>query len=150
MGYRLSLLQVPFQVVCVFLAMDVRESLSHIVTALRVLEEVAQRFQTVAMKEALKTARFLVRLSKKRKDEDSEVLSLSLKKDTENGDPQPENMQRLEPSTNQLQKFGGTPMTTSSSNDDWSLDLLSQTDFDWNFFLTADLPFNGFAPDGIM
>ena len=130
--------------------MDVRESLSHIVTALRVLEDVAQRFQTVAMKEALKTARFLVRLSKKRKDEDSEVLGLSLKKDIANGDPQPENLQQPEPIVNHMQQVGATPATVSSG-DDWSLDVLNHTDFDWNFFLTADMPaFNGFVPDGTM
>jgi hypothetical protein len=72
---------VPFQVICVFLAMDGRESLSHLSTAMRTLEFVVDRFRTTAMKEALKTARFLIRLSKKRKDEDSEVLSLTLQKD---------------------------------------------------------------------
>ena len=143
-----------YQVVCVFLAMDVRESLSHISSALRVLEEVYERFQTVAMKEAFKTARFLVRLSKKRKDEDSEVLGLSLRKGNVEGDPQPENMQQQsEPPVNgnSIPIQFGTPATASSSNEDWSLDVLNHTDFDWNFFLTADMPaFNGFAPDGTM
>jgi hypothetical protein len=147
---------VPFQVVCVFLAMDCRESLAHVGAALRVLELVVERFQTVAMKEALKTARFLVRLSKKRKDEDSEVLGLSLKNNPVpiEEDPRPEN---LEPSPEKVNgnnvplPIGETPATVSSSNEDWSLDVLNHTDFDWNFFLTADMPnFNGFAPDGTM
>ena len=147
---------VPFQVVCVFLAMDVRESLAHVGAGLRALELVVGRFQTAAMKEALKTARFLVRLSRKRKDEDSEVLSLSLKNNPVpvEEDPQPEN---LESPTNQVNgnnvpvQIGTTPGTASSSNEDWSLDVLNHTDFDWNFFLTADMPtFNGFAPDGTM
>lgn len=103
---------VPFQVVCVFLALDVRESLKHVSEALRVLEEVSERFHTIAVKEALKTARFLVRLSKKRKDEDSDVLGQSLVRGVEDGDPQPENMA---PRKQALQSFrdttnGGIPI----------------------------------------
>jgi hypothetical protein len=154
---------VPFQVVCVFLAMDVRESLAHVASAIRVLEEVVERFQTVAMKEALKTARFLVRLSKKRKDEDSEVLGLSLKHNkpiTEHAriDSQQRSHQQEQGGVavvNEIPAVGiaapieGTPGTASS--EDWSLDFLNNSDFDWNFFLTADMPsFDGFAPDGLM
>jgi hypothetical protein len=173
---------VPFQCICVFLAMDVRESLAHIHTAMRTLEDVVERFRTVAMKEALKTARFLVRLSKKRKDEDSDVLGQSLRKDTNAEDPKPENMrQRPSPwmtehggsravtaanannangslnnpgtasgSTSKDRDSGPTPGTTSSG-EDWSMDILNNSDFDWNYFLTADMPaFNSFAPDGTM
>lgn len=157
---------VPFQTICVFLAMDIRESLSHLSIAMRTLEFVVERFRTVAMKEALKTARFLVRLSKKRKDEDSEVLGLSLKKDQAAEDPQPENLKApttsslVPPSSAQpLQINGGingpatleeTPMTASSS-EDWNLDVLNDSQFDWNYFLTHDMPaFNTFAPDGTM
>lgn len=163
---------VPFQVICVFLAMDVRESLAHIAHAMRVLEEVVEKFRTVAMKEALKTARFLVRLSKKRKDEDSDVLGSVLKKAQVVEDPQPENLRRA--TVQGMQVNGGdagagaaggagsvvaggangmkneTPMTTSS-NEDWSMDILNNSDFDWNYFLTADMPaFQNFAPDGTM
>lgn len=151
---------VPFQCICVFLAMDSRESLAHLGTAMRTLEFVVERFHTVAMKEALKTARFLVRLSKKRKDEDSDVLGQSLKKAAVE-DPQPENLQRpsiSRPSLNGLttqnasagRESNQTPATTSS-NEDWSMDILNNSDFDWNYFLTADMPaFNSFAPDGTM
>jgi len=149
---------VPFQVICIFLAIDVRESLAHIHTAMRTLEEVVERFHTVAMKETLKTARFLVRLSKKRKDEDSDVLGQSLKKDQAE-DPQPENLQRplvqltadmLATTTSGAAVSNETPMTTSS-NEDWNPDVLNNSEFDWNYFLTADMPaFNSFAPDGVM
>ncbi|KAK4550176.1 hypothetical protein LTR36_003143 [Oleoguttula mirabilis] len=143
---------VPFQVICVFLAMDVRESLAHIATAMRTLEHVVEHFNTVAMKEALKTARFLVRLSKKRKDEDANVLGQSLKKDLAE-DPHPGNMQLPSVSINGgvTTVSHGTPMTTSS-NEDWNMDnILNNSDFDWNYFLTADMPaFNSFAPDGAM
>lgn len=146
---------VPFQCICVFLAMDVRESLAHIATAMRALEEVVERFHTVAMKEALKTARFLVRLSKKRKDEDSDVLGQSLKKDIAESDPQPENMQQpsmlMNGAGNVLSPAKETPKTTTSSNEDWNMDILGNSGFDWNYFLTADVPaFNSFAPDGTM
>lgn len=160
---------VPFQTICVFLAMDIRESLSHLATAMRTLEFVVERFRTLAMKEALKTARFLVRLSKKRKDEDSEVLGLSLKKDHAAEDPQPENLKvaAAPPSIPQANGLGlgvggdcnggnvgveETPMTASSSGgEDWNLDVLNDSQFDWNYFLTHDMPaFNTFAPDGTM
>lgn len=147
---------VPFQVICIFLAMDVRESLAHTATALRTLEDVVARFHTVAMKEALKTARFLVRLSKKRKDEDANVLGQSLKKDIADSDPRPENLQRLVTQQHvnggsmPVQPFNETPKTTTS-NEDWNMDVLNDSGFDWNYFLTADMPaFNSFAPDGTM
>ncbi|KAK3046592.1 hypothetical protein LTR09_011940 [Extremus antarcticus] len=157
---------VPFQVVCVFLAMDVRESLSHVGTAVKVLEEVVERFKTGAMREALKTARFLVRLAKKRKDEDSDVLGLSLKKDNAEAVPLNTAQQdgvKISTVHDVINGTGGamggmaipmseTPNTVSSS-EDWSLDLLNNSDLDWNFFLTADMPtFDGgfVAPDGLM
>ncbi|KAI7527116.1 SNase-domain-containing protein [Hortaea werneckii] len=153
---------VPFQVICIFLAMDVRESLANIHVAMRALEEVVHHFNTVALKEALKTARFLVRLSKKRKEEDSDVLSQSLIKDNAAEDPQPENLKMAQlPSNgvgggpnNAVPAMGSgtnneTPMT-NSSGEDWNMDqILNNSDFDWNYFLTADMPaFNSFAPDG--
>jgi len=144
---------VPFQVVCVFLAMDVRESLAHVATALRTLEEVVDRFNTVAMKEALKTSRFLVRLSKKRKDEDSAVLGQSLKKDVTECDPPPEDLQRPEPLANgsAVPHVINETAAMTSGSEDWSMDVLNASDFDWNYFLTNDMPvFNSFAPDGTM
>ena len=158
---------VPFQVVCVFLAMDVRESLARVGTAMRVLEDVVEGFRTVAMRDALKTARFLVRLSKKRKDEDSEVLGMSLSKSGiatgGEGQSRAESVQPMEqiPGGGSVNggevgmgevvlPFSETPGTLSSG-EDWSLDLLNNSDFDWNFFLSADMAaLDGFAPDGMM
>ncbi|SMR53170.1 unnamed protein product [Zymoseptoria tritici ST99CH_1E4] len=163
---------VPFQVICVFLAMDGRESLSHLSTAMRTLEFVVDRFRTTAMKEVLKMARFLIRLSKKRKDEDSEVLSLTLQKDAPDVQvPLAAVNYELEPMLssqapvgNGLAAGGGmmsgsgnvhvnaasqTPKTASS--EDWNLDVLNDSQFDWNFFLNANMPaFSTFAPDGTM
>lgn len=184
---------VPFQCICVFLAIDTRESLTHIGTAMRTLEMVVKRFDTVAMKEALKTARFLVRLSKKKKDEDSEVLEKSLKRETATSNPKPEALQSLQPKTEsnmphqQQQQSQKQPETqslnqqphqpqqqpmqpplvpmmddqqqitwdqgplTTSSGEDWNMDYLNNTEFDWNFFLSQDIPaFQNLAPDGLM
>lgn len=144
---------VPFQVICVFLAMDTRESLVHISEAMRTLEYVVGHFNTVAMQEALKTARFLVRLSKKRKDEDSTVLGDSLKKDPAD-DPHPANLHKPQLPLPQLNGMMPMPVAeprTTASSEDWSMDILNDSDFDWNYFLTADMPaFNNFAPDGTM
>lgn len=167
---------VPFQVICVLLAMDGRESLSHLATAMRTLEFVVERFRTLAMKEALKTARFLVRLSKKRKDEDSEVLNLTLQKDLSAEDPQPpaadsQGKASAAPPTQQQQTQPQLPNGTSlnpkippitiddaprdpatvSSSEDWNLEALNDSEFDWNYFLSHDMPaFGTFAPDGTM
>ena len=152
---------------------------------------VVKRFDTVAMKEALKTARFLVRLSKKKKDEDSEVLDKSLKRDLAESDPrpealqmakpkaeasapqqrrtqqqQPQQLQPLNPQAQQLplQQQTQIPMMddqqqisweqgplTTSSGEDWNMEYLNNTEFDWNFFLSQDIPaFQNLAPDGMM
>ncbi len=149
---------VPFQVVCVFLAMDVRESLIHVSAAIRVLEEVVERFKTTAMRDALKTARFLVRLSKKKKDEESDVLSSCLRKDgpsVDASDAEGPDRRTKTISAGPTEHTNGTkvieyeaPATTSS--EEWGMDL-ENLDIDWNFFLTTDMPvFDGLAPDGVM
>jgi hypothetical protein len=136
---------VPFQVICVFLAMDVREALCHLGTAMRTLEFVVAQFGTVAIKEVLKTARFLVRLSKKRKDEDSETLALTLDRDSVDADPRPPVANNAVPlsldttaAAMQAMNYvpNGTPLgngVSTHSSEDWSLDILSNPNFDWNF-----------------
>lgn len=145
---------VPFQTICVFLAIDTKETLSHLANAMRVLEYVAEAFPSPSIKEALKTSRFLVRLSKRKKDQDSEVLAQILLKDA-GCDPRPEN---LEPAVNDASdppvvspaKPHGPPKTTSSG-EDWNLDYLNNPDFDWNRFLAQDMPaFQNIAPDGMI
>lgn len=155
---------VPFQVICVFLAMDVREALSHLGAAMRTLEFVVAQFGTMAIKEVLKTARFLIRLSKKRKDEDSQALAATLERDGA-GTAVPENVgnhstvtastsnhstnhttsaslpieaesnRALQTPFNSAVPVGSlhdTPLTAASS-EDWSLDILNNSNFDWNF-----------------
>lgn len=129
---------VPFQVVCVFLAMDGRESLSHISEAMRTLEFVVQRFRTTAMREALKTARFLVRLSKKRKDEDSNILASTLQKCPAEFQSRLPSVDRDSPrpapvlNGSVLIPAEENPMTASAaSSEDWNLDALNDSQFDW-------------------
>lgn len=133
---------VPFQVVCVFLAMDGSESLSHLSEAMRTLEFVVERFRTTAMREALKTARFLVRLSKKRKDEDSNVLALTLQKcPKELASRLPSRLPSVErdsPLPQQAAMNGHVVVVpveenimTTSSSEDWNLDALNDSQFDW-------------------
>ncbi|KAK6403073.1 hypothetical protein LTR95_018995 [Oleoguttula sp. CCFEE 5521] len=185
---------IPFLCICIFLAMDTRESLSQISTAMRTLELVASRFDTKAMKEALKTARFLVRLSKRKKEEDSDILGQSLRKDVVDSEPlseterkvpkptathppaqhpahplsqtqtQPQTHQQAEaqpplpqvplPDANEwlynMSVLGPGPQSTSSG-EDWNMEYLNNSDYNWNFFLQQDIPaFEGLAPDGMM
>ena len=60
---------VPFQYVCVLLAIDSRDSLLYVGDAMRTLQAATQRFDTHVMWEALMTAGLLVREWKKRKEE---------------------------------------------------------------------------------
>nr|OQO24643.1 hypothetical protein B0A51_08729 [Rachicladosporium sp. CCFEE 5018] len=185
---------IPFLCICIFLAMDTRESLSQISTAMRTLELVASRFDTKAMKEALKTARFLVRLSKRKKEEDSDILGQSLRKDIVDSEPlseterkvpkptathppaqhpahplsqtqtQPQTHRQAEaqpplpqvplPDANEwlynMSVLGPGPQSTSSG-EDWNMEYLNNSDYNWNFFLQQDIPaFEGLAPDGMM
>jgi hypothetical protein len=141
---------VPFQVICVFLAMDTKEALCHLGTAMRTLEFVVAQFGTVAIKEVLKTARFLVRLSKKRKDEDSQTLAMTLDKDSTDGaDARPiipnHNAAAPLPQLNTAAAnfpinygqngtaLGSGGIASNNSSEDWNLDILSNPNFDWNF-----------------
>lgn len=60
---------VPFQYVCVLLAIDSRHSLLYVGDAMRTLEAATQRFDTHVMREALMTTGLLLREWKKRKEE---------------------------------------------------------------------------------
>ncbi|QIW96492.1 hypothetical protein AMS68_002010 [Peltaster fructicola] len=144
---------VPFQSICVFLAIDSKESLSHIAPAMRTLEYVAERFPSPSIREALKNARSLIKLSKRKKDEDSEVLSHSLLTEVSNHGqraPRPAQPAPLTTYVGPMQEHDGSPPTASSS-EEWNLDYLNNSDFDWNVFLGQDIPaFHNLAPDGMM
>lgn len=144
---------VPFQSICVFLAIDSKESLSHIAPAMRTLEYVADRFPSPSMREALKNARFLIKLSKRKKDEDSEVLGLSLVAEMSEHTQRSQRPAQPAPLTTYVgpvREHEEGP-ATSSSTDEWNLDYLNNSEFDWNVFLGQDIPaFHNLAPDGMM
>lgn len=70
---------VPFQFLCVLLAMDTRESMALVPSAMQALKYIATRFNTHTMREALKTAGLLVRLSQKKKEQDIVALGEGLR-----------------------------------------------------------------------
>lgn len=69
---------IPFQVVCLLLAVDSRASLPMVGEALSVLREVRDLWSSAAMHEAYDTAYLLVLLHQRRKDEDARQLRAAL------------------------------------------------------------------------
>ncbi|KAF7908113.1 uncharacterized protein EAF01_003868 [Botrytis porri] len=72
---------VPFQIICTLLAIDNRSSLSRLGDAMKTLGEVSTAYDTSVMREAYKTARLLVFLSQKRKEDDAKMLTEVMKAD---------------------------------------------------------------------
>ena len=77
-----TVISVPFQLLCVLLAIDSRESLSHVGEAMGALEEVGRCWDTHLVREAVGSASFLVKLSRKRKEEDIRQLGNSMPKNS--------------------------------------------------------------------
>jgi hypothetical protein len=73
-----TIISVPFQLVCVLLAIDSRESLSHIAQAMNTLESVGKHWDTHMAREAVGCAGLLVKLSRRRKEEDLRYLERSM------------------------------------------------------------------------
>lgn len=121
---------VPFQVICTLLAIDTRSSMLQLGAAMETLGAIAGVYDTTSMKEAYSTARLLVLLHQKRKEEDAKTLSTVLL-------TQPP-----------LPLSNGTPksVTPQSSNNpadlswlgDFTTDMPGLQDFDWNQFLNDD------------
>ncbi|KAF5868500.1 putative c6 transcription protein [Botrytis fragariae] len=72
---------VPFQIICTLLAIDNRSALSRLGDAMKTLGEVSTAYDTSVMREAYKTARLLVFLSQRRKEDDAKMLSEVMKAD---------------------------------------------------------------------
>ena len=66
---------VPFQILCILLAIDTHSSITQLADVVKTLSKVAQIYDTNATKEALNTACLLVRLHQKRKDTDAKSLA---------------------------------------------------------------------------
>jgi hypothetical protein len=73
-----TIISVPFQLVCVLLAIDSRESLSHVAQAMSTLESVGRHWDTHMAREAVGCAGLLVKLSRRRKEEDLRYLESSM------------------------------------------------------------------------
>jgi len=66
---------VPFQVVCILLAIDSPAAIAQLGDAIKTLSNVSQGYNTDATKEALNTACLLVWLQQKRKEKDTQSLT---------------------------------------------------------------------------
>ena len=134
---------IPFQFVCILLVIDTPESLSHIGEALETLDAVSRCFSTRSLTESAATARTLVELSLKRKQEEINILSQGLKT-------------RMEPmQTSQLtipnmngKQMMPSPMMMGNVNGNGSgmvsgmpnIGSMDFTGFDWDSFLCMDIP----------
>lgn len=131
---------IPFQFVCVLLAMDTPEALSHIGEALETLDAVSRCFKTRSLTESAATARTLVELSQKRKQEEINILGQGLK--TRMG-PTMGSSQSQAPIMNGRQVVPSGMMMNENNNmvfgmsNNGSVDF---TGFDWDSFLTMDIP----------
>lgn len=136
---------IPFQFVCILLVMDTPESLSHIGEALETLDAVSRCFTTRSLTESAATARTLVELSQKRKQEEINILGASLKTRIE---PIPTGQLQV-PAMNGKQMIT-SPMMMGMGNANGNEHNMMQgmpniasmdfTGFDWDSFLGMDIP----------
>jgi predicted protein tyrosine phosphatase len=70
---------VPFQIICVLLAIDTGESIAQLKDAMQCLSNVATVYNTNATKEALNTASLLILMQQRRKEKCASNLSDILK-----------------------------------------------------------------------
>jgi hypothetical protein len=75
-----TVISVPFQFLCVLLAIDSRESLAHVSEAMESLENIGRCWDTHMVREAVGSASFLVKICRNRKEEDLKFLSESMPK----------------------------------------------------------------------
>jgi hypothetical protein len=127
---------VPFQLLCLLLAIDSRASLSLLGDAMGTLQQVATAYNSAVMREAYNTAYLLILLHQRRKDEDARALHDVLS--THSTAP------ALSPAT--AVHFGTTnipPQPTSNTQElSWLEDLIadmpSLREFDLEQFLVED------------
>lgn len=125
---------VPFQVICALLAMDTRASLGQIGSAMETLAAVTSVYNSDSMKEAYSTARLLVLLQQKRKEEDAKILTGVLRLPSQT---QPQPKANGDPSTT-MPPVGADTVADFSWLDDLAVDMPYMQDFDWNQFLNDD------------
>lgn len=123
----------PFQIICTLLVIDTRAALSQLEFAMETLGAVVAVYDTPSMKEAYSTARLLVLLHQKRKEEDARILSGAL-----NVTWQLEPASVSETTSPATQRRQDDPQATYSWLDDLTTDMPGLQDFDWNQFLADD------------
>lgn len=108
---------VPFQIICVLLVLDMRSSLAMLPEAMHTLNLVASTYETETMKEAYSAACLLVMLHQQRRKDDIAIFGEAL---------------HQAPGINNLQQQGQTvsPLQLNASAEDFS----------WLEALVADLP----------
>ena len=131
---------VPFQIICILLAIDTRAALNQLEFAMETLAAVAAAYATDSMKEAYKTARLLVLLHQKRKEEDARMLGGVLKFP-----------QAAQPTQDGHGSSSQLPIGDGAADlswlDDLALDMSGLEDFDWNQFLTDDASWSMTMPE---
>ncbi|TGO81293.1 hypothetical protein BPOR_1222g00020 [Botrytis porri] len=136
---------IPFQFVCILLVIDTPESLSHIGEALETLDAVSRCFTTRSLTESAATARTLVELSQKRKQEEINILGQGLKTRLE---PMQTNQLPI-PNLNPVQvMLAPTMMGNANVNGNGNgmvpgipnIGSMDFTGFDWDSFLSMDIP----------
>lgn len=120
---------VPFQFVCVLVAMETNESLSHLGRALQALRTIAQRFGTKTIQAALQTAESLIRMSKKQKERQVSMLETALGQ--QDGLSEPTVQASREPTV--LSASGELPPAQNDDVLNWG----------WDDFLNVDIPVFG-------
>lgn len=130
---------VPFQFVCILLAMDTKESLMHIHGAIAALRIVASHFKTPMVGNALSAVESLVTFSQKRKEHDIAMLQSSLVQQSSPRSWAPEDGgEAMQPPDVDIGHYHG-----------WSNDLLWNTpnlgDVNWDQFWIEPFDFSASA-----
>lgn len=118
---------IPFQFLCILLAMDTRESLSQVSPALRSFRTITSYFNTPTLHTAVDTIKLLVRLSQSKKERDLTLLRESMLDDDSGQCVQG-------PTSSQAVNDGSWLGTTSEST------LLDNFNWDWNAILDTNIP----------
>lgn len=115
---------IPFQVVCILLAIDSPSSISRLGDAMKALNSVAQIYNTDATKEALNIACLLILLHQRRKDTDAKSLATTLQMYSPSfGEPQ--NAGNVQPNG-----IGLDDLSNTSWFNDLMVDMPTLQDFD--------------------
>lgn len=129
---------IPFQFVCVLLAMDTRESLSRVGEAMSVLRAVAQHFDTWKMRKAVDTAELLIQMYRKNKEKNASVLGEGLETRLPDALADPASIEGeslAQPEEPHLRDF---EIGVAKPGLDLDLDL---DNFDWDLFLSSNPEF---------